>query len=300
MKLRTDKLKLKKYGIDKKEELEFGMHEFTVIKEFIYKHAGIDISEGKLYFLKKRVLQRVKAKEMDSVEEYMKYLKFFDKEKKEMNDLINAVTINETYFFREFNQLQAFGECCIEDVLIKNKGKKNIKILSAGTSSGEEPYTLAIIINEILEGEDIEFEIIGIDIDDNMLEKAQKGIYGLRSVKRVPPRYLEKYFDKVGLDEEEYKIKSFIKEKIKFRKVNLSDKEELLRIGRNFDFIFCRNVLIYFDQESKKRVIENYYKMMNYDGYIFLGHSESLFRITTAFKLKKMGGQLVYQKSKEV
>ncbi|BDU49634.1 CheR family methyltransferase [Haliovirga abyssi] len=294
MKLRANRFNLNK--VENKVEMEFGLNEFRQIRDIIYDYAGIYINENKLYFLKKRIEDRMEIQNMNNVNEYINFLKYFDKAKKEMNELMNSVTINETYFFREFEQLKVFGEYGIDDVL-KNKGRfnKKIRVLSAGCSTGAEPYTLSIILKELLEeDEGVDFEIVGIDIDDNVLDKAKKGIYDKRSIKYVPISYLKKYF--IQDDAETFRVINSIKEKVKFYKKNLTDSNGLLALGYDFDFLFCRNVLIYFDSDSRRKVIETYYKMMNDGGYIYLGHSESLSRITTAFKLKRMGGQLVYQK----
>jgi len=269
-----------------------GLHEFRELRDVIYSKFGIYISKNKIYFLKKRVENRLKALGLKNVEDYIKYLRFFDKAGKELQNLINSVTINETYFFREFPQLQAFAEYCLPEVIEK---KNNIKVLSAGCSTGEEPYTLSIILNEMLDPFH-KFKIVAVDIDEKALEKARTGIYNSRSVKDVPEVYLKKYFDILPSG---FLVKQIVKANVDFRKANLMDRDILLSLGRNFDFIFCRNVLIYFSDESRRKVVENFYSMMNPGGYIFLGHSESMSRITTAFKLKRAGNFIVYQKPLE-
>jgi chemotaxis protein methyltransferase CheR len=137
------------------------------------------------------------------------------------------------------------------------------------------------------------FSITAVDIDYRALEKAKQGIYDERSVRDVPQVYLEKYFTKTSKG---FVVRDEVRRFVTFRKVNLSDREALLALGRDFDFVFCRNVLIYFSDDSRRRVVETFYAMMNPGGYIFLGHSESLSRITSAFELKRMGGDLVYRK----
>lgn len=138
-------------------------------------------------------------------------------------------------------------------------------------------------------------EIIAIDIDEDILEVAKKGIYDENRLNQMPKLYLEKYFIQYN---DKYILKDFIKEKVKFKRINLINDRELRSLGKNFDFIFCKNVLIYFDNFSRRKVIENFYKMMNENAYIFLGSSESLNRITEAFYIKKIENQIIYQKKK--
>ena len=271
-----------------------GLREFKKVRDIIYSKTGIYIPESKVYFLKKRIENRLKELELQSAEDYIKYLHFFDKTGREVQNLINLVTVNETYFFREFPQLQAFAEHCLPEVARKAPHKK-IEILSAGCSTGEEPYTLSIILMEMLDSAR-NFEITAIDIDENALEKAKKGIYNERSVKDVPKIYLEKYFDVLKSG---YAVKPVVKKNVKFKKVNLFDTRSLSMLGKDFDFIFCRNVLIYFSDDSRRKVVESFYNMMVPGGYIFLGHSESVSRITTAFRIKRAGDFIVYQKPLE-
>ncbi|NUU96903.1 protein-glutamate O-methyltransferase CheR [Marinitoga sp. 1138] len=270
----------------------FGLNEFKILRDFIYKKTGIYIGNEKVYFLKKRVMDRLKELNIDNINNYIHYLKYVDRRGKELQELINSITINETYFFREFSQLQAFGEVCLYEV-IENKGSQDIKILSAGCSSGEEPYTLSIIMQELLDPP-YTYKIYGVDIDENILKKARAGIYNEYSIKHVPQPYLEKYF--IITEDGKYKIKNNVKKYVEFFKANLSDSNSLLKLGKGFDFIFCRNVLIYFSEESRREVIETFYSMLNSGGYIFLGHSESMSRISNAFKLKRAGDMIVYQK----
>lgn len=269
----------------------FGFREFKEIRDLIYEKTGIFITDEKIYLLKKRVEKRMNEKNFVVVDEYLRFLKYFDRGGVEFNQLINEVAINETYFFREFPQLQIFAEQCLPD-LIENNKVRNVRILSAGCSTGEEPYTLSIICAEMLEGQ-YQYTIDAIDIDDDALSKAKTAIYDERSIKDVPKAYLKKYFT---LTPEGYRIAEDIKKPVRFHKVNLFDRESLLNIGRDFDFVFCRNVLIYFSDESRRKVVESFFLMMKPGGYIFLGHSESMSRITTLFELKRMGNGLVYQK----
>jgi chemotaxis protein methyltransferase CheR len=166
-------------------------------------------------------------------------------------------------------------------------------VFSAGCSTGAEAYTLAIILKEMLDNFS-QWDVIikAVDIDEQVLAAARRAIYDNRSVKDVPDLYLKEYFTSYGLDQ--YAVKPEIKEMVLFEHVNLMDRRAL-RCETNYDFIFCRNVLIYFDDNSRKQVVDKFYTMLNRGGFIFLGHAESLSRISTAFKIRRMNGHIIYQ-----
>ncbi|MCD6159853.1 MAG: methyltransferase [Kosmotoga sp.] len=268
--------------------MELNIHDFVELRNIVYRKSGIYLDDGKLLFLKRRVNQRVEDLGLSSVSDYLKFLKIFDNRGIEIQKLINLITINETYFFREFAQLRVFGEACLPEAAEK---KEKIRILSAGSSTGEEAYTLSIIGLEMLP-QGYDFEIFGIDIDKAALEKAKKGIYEDRAVKDVPKTYLKKYFEKIS---EGYYIKKTPRKKVKFLHLNLKNNRDLIELER-FDFIFCRNVLMYFPMEDRRRIVENFYFALNPGGYIFLGASEFLSRITQAFIMRKIDGIHVYMK----
>ncbi len=275
--------------------LSFTVEDFIKFKKLIYERAGIHFEDRKITFVKRRILERMNELNISKAVDYYRYLRFADKDGKEFQNLINLLTTNETYFFREFYQLEVFGEVLLSELEERRKkeGNYKIKIWSAGCSSGEEPYTLAIIVREIFDNINLwDIEILATDIDEAVLKKALRGVYDKRAVKDVPPAYLQKYFIKVG---ENYKIKDEIKNMVTFEKLNLFDTPKMLR-KKGYDFIFCRNVLIYFDDESRKKAVNLFYNSLNHNGYIFLGHSESISRITTVFKMRKVRDTIVYFK----
>lgn len=280
-----------------KEEAEnLSPEEFEILSNFIYHKSGIKMEANKAYFMNNRVQKRIRELKLKDASDYIRLLKYADKEGKELQELLNLITINETFFFRDFPQLEAFVECLKVLVAYKLERKDNsIRIWSAGCSTGEEPYTLSIILHEILEStKEWNLWITASDIDLNVLQKAGQGIYDPRSLKDVPIEYLNSYFT-LDLNTGSYQVKNNIKSVVHFEHLNLNDKEKM-RSNRNFDFIFCRNVLIYFDDESRRRVVENFYSSLNSNGYIFLGSSESMGRITSAFKLIRLNKYLVYCK----
>lgn len=275
--------------------MELSIEDFINLRNLIYERTGMQFGENKIYYFKKRIQKRMEFRNIHKVAEYIRYLKMFDRDNREFQDLINLITVNETYFFREFEQLAIFGENCLQEILEKKKagGDRNLRVFSAACSSGEEPYTLAIILREMLDDfKSWNVQVKGVDIDENVLAAALKAEYDSRSVKDVPPDYLERYFHRLGGGM--YRVKQEIRDLVSFEHVNLMDRRAL-RNERNYDFIFCRNMLIYFDDQSRKQVVERFYTMLNRGGYIFLGHAESLSRITTSFKIRRIDGFTVYQ-----
>ncbi len=276
--------------------MDLPLEYFIKLRNLIYERTGINYEENKIYYIKKRLQQRMEATGTQSVEEYLKILKLFDRNGREFQNLINLLTVNETYFFREFSQLQVFAEACLDETVQRKleEGNKTIRIFSAGCSTGEEAYTLAIILLEMLDNPRSWHIIIkAADIDENVLAFARRGVYDSRSVKDVPPAYLKTHFSNPAAGE--YIIKSPAKDLVVFEHLNLMDRRSL-RNEDNYDFVFCRNVLIYFDDISRKQVIEKFYAMLNKGGFIFLGHAESLSRISTAFKIRRMADHIVYQR----
>lgn len=270
--------------------------EFETLSDFIYSKTGIRFEYKKLYFISKRIKKRMDALGIQTVSEYTRMLRFADPVGQEFQRLTDLLTINETYFFRDFPQLQAFAEHCLLD-LAEAKAKRGdltMNIWSAGCSTGEEPYTLAIILFEMLDNfPSWNIKILASDIDFTVLDKAKKGIYGDRSLRDMPSSYLRRHFRERS--DSLYSVSKQIRKMVRFEHINLSDKNEI-RKKRGFDFIFCRNVLIYFDDVSRKRLVDQFYVALNPGGYTFLGSSESVGRISTAFKIKRAGGYIVYYK----
>ncbi|MEC9282945.1 MAG: protein-glutamate O-methyltransferase CheR [Bdellovibrionota bacterium] len=268
--------------------------DFEKLRDLIYRKTGMRFEAKKDYFLKSRIEQRMAELDLESYGDYMSEL-LFDRKGKEFQEFLEKITVNETYFFRDFPQLQGFAENVLPSYLEEKRknGDYNLRIWSAACSTGEEAYTLSIIFNEVID--DIEkwnIEIVATDIDRSVLAKASEGIYSVRSMKETPLPYRAKYFTQNG---NEFHVKHRMFENIEFKQLNLTDRIEMLKM-RNFDFVFCRNVLIYFDDDSRKKVVAQLYDSLNHSGFLFLGHSESIGRITAAFKLRKIEGFLCYQK----
>jgi chemotaxis protein methyltransferase CheR len=232
---------------------------------------------------------------IDDPRDYVFLVSYADAKGVEMQALANLVTTNETYMFREYDQLQAFANHCLPEVLSAKqaRGDRALRIWCAGCSSGEEAYTLAMIVQEVFpQAQSWKCEIVATDIDENMLARVAAARYGVRSVADVPGEYRQKYLIEDG---DEWVVRRRTAALVQARHLNLHDRMAM-RSMRGFDFVFCRNVLIYFDDASRKAVVDHFYSALNPGGYVFLGHSESIGRVTTAFKLKRFENHLVYVK----
>jgi chemotaxis protein methyltransferase CheR len=260
---------------------------FRDLRDYIYEKCGIYISDTKKYLIENRLSRILQEKNLNSFEKYLELIKFHSNGN-EMNRLFDAITTNETYFFREPEQLDVL----VNEVLpVVSSQKRNIKIWSAACSSGEEPFTISIMLkNKFLNNS--QFEIIGSDLSESVLHSAKQAVYNSYSVRNVDASYLGKYF---AAQDKSYILKDEIKRTVQFTKVNLID-ESTLRLIRNVDIILCRNVLIYFDTKAKQKVISNLYNALNPGGYLIIGSSESLHSVTRAFRPSTINKVVLYQK----
>ena len=269
--------------------------EYTQIQNFISEHSGLYFDQRKQYFVEKRVFTRMKESAFSTFRDYYRTLKF-DRNTEELQSLLELLTTNETYFYRHTAQLESFIEEAIPLVVAEKKkiGDQQLSIWSAACSSGEEIYTLAIMLREqFTQFSSWKVNLLATDIDRKIISKAQKGIYDSRSVKDVPTHLLRKYFRQQanGL----YQLSEEIRSMVRFEELNLIDRIGM-RQHREKDVIFCRNALIYFDEHSRKQVVRSLYDSLNKHGFIFLGPSESVSRISAAFRLVKFKKSLSYQK----
>jgi chemotaxis protein methyltransferase CheR len=269
---------------------------FKELRDIIYKTSGIYYSESKKYLLESRILKRIQALKLPHLYDYVNYIKN-PANKGELKNLFDAITINETYFFRAEQQFDALEKIIIPE-LIKNKSGQSsqpvIRIWSAACSTGEEPYTIAMIVLEKIKPlyPNVQFQILGSDISTQVLEVATAGVYKEYSIRNVPDYYLKKYFiSKDGL----YYLKDEVKRLVRFSNINLFDANQM-RLVSNCDVIFCANVLIYFDIPAKQRVVSYLYDALNPGGYLFIGYSESLHGISKAFKLVHLPKAIAYKK----
>lgn len=264
------------------------------IRDLVAEKTGIRFEEKKYYFLERRVLKRMQDTDCASVQDYYRVLKL-SSSADEFQNLLNLITTNETYFYRNISQLESFVEEALPMVLDekRSKGDFKLRIWSAACSSGDEPYTIGILLKENLpDFQKWDIKIVATDIDDIILEKAQAAKYDKRAVKDVPPTVLKKYFIEEGIS---YTIDSEIRNMVSFNKLNLMDRIAMRQYAGQ-DFVFCRNVLIYFHDEGRRQVVSSIYDALNKGGFIFLGHSESVGKYSAAFQLVKFEKSLSYKK----
>lgn len=274
--------------------IELTDEEFRLLAAFIYDHAGLYFDGGSRFLLESRLQNRLKEHHFDSFLKYYHYLLYHQDRLAELNRMIDIVTTNETYFYRERNQLDAFAEEILPEMAQRNSGKKSLRIWSAGCSTGEEPYTLAILCSESgLFDESWQVDIIGTDISQRVLKTARKAVFSQSSFRATDGEAIERYFDRT--EDGKYSLDDSIRNMVHFGHLNLMD-EKMMGLIRECDIIMCRNVIIYFDQNAKARAINSFYRKLVPGGYLLLGHSESLMNITTVFKLKHLTRVMVYQK----
>ena len=269
---------------------------FLKLRDFIYQKTGIYFPEKKKYLIEGRLVKRLQLLQIAHFEEYLQLLKYGSHIHTEFEFLCNTVTINETFFFRNDSQIEAIQQRIAQEVIEGKSeyGKRTLRIWSAACSSGEEPYTLAMLFLETIKPRysNLRVEIIGTDINTSVLEMALRGEYRRYAVRTIPESYLKKYFThQDGL----YRLNAEVKELVKFEHQNLIDHAKM-REMTNFDLIFCANVLIYFSQQIKIQVVGDLYNSLNRGGYLFIGSSEMLHGISTAFKLVSLPKTTAYKK----
>lgn len=266
--------------------------DYLKLTDVIYRRAGISINEKRFNILKPKIEIYMKNNNYKDFREYFHAVRF-DKTNKIMQDLLNIVTINETYFFRENYQFEILVNEVLHEIDKLRPQSKPIRILCSPCSTGEEVYSIALHLlkqNTLINKRDI--ELIGIDIDNSVVEKARQGKFSKRSVDFLPTDIKNQYFKQNGLL---YEIEDFLKDVIDFQVINVMDKQKMKMLG-TFDVIFSRNMLIYFDDISRREVANTFHSMLNPKGFVFLGHAESMNRISSTFTTKKYGQNIVYQK----
>lgn len=270
--------------------------EYKELVTFIYNLTGIDIPAHRKYLLENRLGARLNELRLNSFAEYSKYLRFSPEKTKEIDYLCEKITTNETSFFRDTKQLEAFKQYGLKEIIDKqlSAGKKELNIWSAGCSSGEEPYTLSIILHELLRMTIIgwNIRITANDLSPAMITKARVGLYNTHALRTTPPDILARYFTK---EPEGYRIHPKVQKLVTFGLINLNDPLAVKRVARSH-VVFCRNVIIYFDDPMKQKVISNFYDNLIQGGYLVLGHSESIHKLSTAFKPVLHPGSILYKK----
>jgi chemotaxis protein methyltransferase CheR len=268
--------------------------EFRLIRDLIYGHCGLFFDQDTKYLLEKRLGKRLAEHSMTSFREYYHFLKYDKGRDQELSDIMDVLTTNETYFFREAFQLKAFTEEILPEIKAAKeaKGERQLRIWSAGCSTGEEPYTIAMLLLGMGGFTNWKIEIFGTDISHRVLQHARKAVYGKSAFRTTEEQHIKRYFSE---QDGCYRISDDVKRLVTISHLNLFDENRIVLLGK-MDVIFCRNVIIYFDQVAKKKVVDTFYRTLRDGGYLLLGHSESLLNTTTAFALRHLKNDMVYQK----
>ncbi len=243
--------------------------DFKDIANLVYNACGIVLGDHKREMVYSRLARRIRALKLNDFKAYLAYL---DTHKdQEFDAFINAITTNLTSFFREVHHFEFIKSELIPNLIKANKDTKRVRIWSAGCSTGEEPYSLAMTLNNAFPS-NWDVKILATDLDSNVLEKAQKGVYTAANVNGLDATHLKRWFLK-SKDGEHYKVKDKLRERISFKRLNLLQDWPM---KGPFDLILCRNVVIYFDKETKDHLFKRYANILSDYGYLFLGHSESM------------------------
>jgi chemotaxis protein methyltransferase CheR len=279
-----------------KDILPLSGHDFSLFQELLIEKSGLCFDEGRSQTLHLALWQRLQHRGYDSYREYYNLLKFHPEGQIEIRELLDLVTIGETYFFRNKAQFDVLMKFVLPEIMKKkmHSQDKCLRIWSAGCSGGDEAYSIAIVIMEVVPSyKDWDISILGTDINRNGLARAKEAIYNKKSIGHLPEEYLGKYFSTQGVT---YILDPNVKELVQFEYHNLVKDPLIHEKMQTVDILFCRNVTIYFDGETTKRVLENFYNCLAENGYLFLGHTETLWQITNKFERIEFPQTFIYRK----
>ena len=271
--------------------------DFEQLRDYIYNVCGIYFHSSKKYFLESRLARRMESTGSKSHADYLHFVRSGVSGSSELKKLLDEITTNETCFFRNLPQLNALETKLLPEIVAHKAkiGFKKLRIWSAGSSSGEEAYTMAMLLLEkratLLK--DWIIEIVGTDINETVIGQAKEGVYNSYSVRNTPDFYLKKYFKEEAPGK--FLLSPEVKKLASFSQLNLYDDNKMVFM-KSFDFIFCANVLIYFDTASKSKVVQHFYNNLQPYGYFFLGQSESLHGVNDKFKTVHFPGGFTYNK----
>ncbi len=268
--------------------------EYRMFRELLVRHCGLDFVPATRFLVENRIGRRIRDLGLGSFAAYHFVLRSDPAGEQELSRLIDELTTNETYFFRERRQLRALVEELLPELRMQHRahGSGPVTLWSAGCSSGEEPYTIVMMAVEAGLEPGKDFRLYASDISRSMLQKARRGVYREASFRETEPVLRDRYFiQKDGL----YRISDEIKRHVDFIHLNLLDRSRVALLG-TLDVVMCRNVIIYFDPESRRRVIQMFYEKLRPGGHLLLGHSESLINLSSAFELRHLRNDLVYRR----
>jgi len=277
--------------MDWEREFAFTDKDFLILSKLVNQHTGISLSAGKKELVYSRLTRRLRKLNLRTFKSYCQLL-LSNSNGEELKHFINAITTNLTSFFREQHHFDFFRKTMLPSLASRQSSNPRIRFWSAGCSTGEEPYSLAMCIKESFTDKfNSDIKILATDLDSSVLEHATRGIYSTEKLKTILPQYHNKWFHKSNsLNAGFVQIKSELQKLIVFRQLNLMHDWPM---KGPFDGIFCRNVIIYFDKPTQKILIDRFANILSDGGYLFLGHSETLFKVTGRFNPV---GQTIYQK----
>jgi chemotaxis protein methyltransferase CheR len=276
------------------DDLRMTGGEFRMFAELVRLHCGLHFGPDSRFLLEKRIGRRLRELELNSFASYHYLLRSESQGNGEFARLIDELTTNETYFFRERSQLRALVEEIFTELRLRRRARGGgpITVWSAGCSSGEEPYSVLILAIEAGLAPGVDIRVYASDISRRMLRKAREGVYREASFRETESQLWERYFaDKDGL----WRISDEVKKHVDFIHLNLLDRSKVALLG-TLDVILCRNVIIYFDADCKRRVIETFWEKLRPGGHLLLGHSESLINLSSSFELRHLRNDLVYRR----
>jgi len=270
-------------------EFDFTGQDFSRVQKIVYDFAGIDLNESKKNLVYNRLSKRIRFLDRTSFKDYLDYVS--EQGESEFVHLINAITTNLTFFFRENHHFEYLAETVIPELIKANQSSKKIRIWSAGCSTGEEPYSLAIVLKECVpKGWDA--RVLATDLDTTVVQTGMAGVYKSDRLKGVSEARKKRWFLKgTGSMDGWIKVKPGLQEIIDFGQINLMNDWP---IKDTIDVIFCRNVVIYFDKPTQSKLFDRYADLLTNDGHLFIGHSESLYKVCDRFDLL---GKTIYKKT---
>lgn len=276
----------------KDREFSLSNDDFEAIRRLVYDHTGINLSDAKKNMVYSRLAKRLRQLKLESFKDYCDLLARSDSD--EMGDFINSVTTNLTSFFREMHHFDYLREVVLPELMEKNQAQRRIRIWSAGCSTGEEPYSLAMTVKETVpDSAGWDIKILATDLDTNVLATGRRGVYSKERVQGLPKAVLRRWFYRGKGDQADFvKVSSELADMIHFKQLNLMGSWPM---KHPVDVLFCRNVVIYFDKQTQARLFDRYADMLVPDGHLFIGHSETLFKVSDRFQLL---GKTVYRKSR--
>lgn len=272
--------------------LALSPHEFRLLADLFRERAGLQFEEASMLAFERRLGERAIDLGLSSFHEYYRYLRFGLDGERELDAALGVITTAETYLFRQDYQLRSFQNDCLPELAQRNRRSRRLSIWSAGCSTGEEVYTLAILIIETGLFRDWNVRVAGSDLSGERVARARRGLYRENSFRTTSDEMRARYFEREG---DQYRVNDAVKSICHFGQLNLASESAVFAVGK-VDVVFCRNVLIYFSESKKAQVIQQFYDRLVPGGYLFLGHSESLLNVTTAFELAHLSEDLAYRK----